>query len=99
MTGTNSSNDRLVLRQNVEIDSNEYFSATYFFGNEIVDHVAWKRHCAITKKNVFEFRVIPTIHDLPLGNLRRKGLPLTSSQDAATKQESSILTQLWNTDR
>ena len=41
MTGTNSSNDRLVLRQNVEINSNEYFSATYFFGNEIVDHVAW----------------------------------------------------------
>ena len=22
------------------------------FGNEIVDHVEWKRHCAITKKNV-----------------------------------------------
>ena len=62
MTGTNSSNDRLVLRQNVEINSNEYFSATYFFGNEIFDHVAWKRHCAITKKNVFEFRVISTIY-------------------------------------
>ena len=29
------------------------FHATYFFGNEIVDHVAWKRHCAITKKYVF----------------------------------------------
>ena len=53
MTGTNSSNGRLVLRQNVEINSNEYFSVTYFFGNEIVDHVACKRHCAITKKNVF----------------------------------------------
>ena len=31
MTGTNSSNDKLVLRQNVEINSNEYFFATYFF--------------------------------------------------------------------
>ena len=50
MTGTNSSNDRLTLRQNVEINSNEYFVATYFFGNEIVDHVVWRRHCAITKK-------------------------------------------------
>ena len=39
------------------------FHATYFFGNEIVDHVAWKRHCAITKKYVFEFRVISTTHD------------------------------------
>ena len=62
MTGTNSSNDRLILRQNVEINSKEYFLATYFFGNEIVDHVVWKRHCAITKKNVFEFRVISTIY-------------------------------------
>ena len=26
------------------------FLATYFIGNEIVDHVFWKRHCAITKK-------------------------------------------------
>ena len=31
MTGTNSSNDRLVLRQNVEINSNEYFSCDVFF--------------------------------------------------------------------
>ena len=62
MTGTNSSNDRLILRQNVEINSNEYFLATYFFGNEIVDHVVWKCHCAITKKNGFEFRVISPIH-------------------------------------
>ena len=31
------------------------FHATYFFGNEILEHVAWKRHCAITKKYVFEF--------------------------------------------
>ena len=38
------------------------FLVTYFFGNEIVDHVAWKRHCAITKKYVFEFRVISTIY-------------------------------------
>ena len=38
---------------------------TYFGGNEIVDHVGWKRHCTITmiaKKNVFEFRVISTIY-------------------------------------
>ena len=33
-----------------------------FSGNEIVDHVVWKRHCAITKKNGFEFRVISTIY-------------------------------------
>ena len=52
MTGTNSSNERLILRQNVENNSNEYFLATYFFGNEIVDYVAWKRHCAITKKKM-----------------------------------------------
>ena len=31
MTGTNSSNDRLVLRQNVEINSNEYLSCDVFF--------------------------------------------------------------------
>ena len=31
MAGTNSSNDRLVLRQNVEINSNEYFSCDVFF--------------------------------------------------------------------
>ena len=39
------------------------FLAMYFFGNEIVDHMDWKRHCAITKKNVFEFRVISTIYN------------------------------------
>ena len=64
MTGTKSSNDTLILRQNVEINSYDHFSygpATYFFGNEIVDHVDWKRHCAITKKNVSEFKVISTI--------------------------------------
>ena len=32
MTGTNSSNDRLILRQNVEINSNEYFSYDVFLG-------------------------------------------------------------------
>ena len=31
MTGNNSSNDRLILRQNVEINSNEYFSCDVFF--------------------------------------------------------------------
>ena len=31
MTGTNSSNDRHVLRQNVEINSNEYFPCDVFF--------------------------------------------------------------------
>ena len=63
MTGSNSSNDRLILHQNVEINSNEYFLATYFFGNEIVDHVVWKRHCAITKKKcLWVSRVISTIY-------------------------------------
>ena len=32
MTGTNSSNDRLILRQNEEINSNEYFSYDIFSG-------------------------------------------------------------------
>ena len=50
MTGTNSSYDRLILRQNVEINSNEYFSRDVIFRDEVVDHVAWKRHCTITKK-------------------------------------------------
>ena len=31
MKGTNSSNDRLILRQNVEINSNEYVSCDVFF--------------------------------------------------------------------
>ena len=31
MTGTNSSDDRLILRQNVEINSNEYFSCDVYF--------------------------------------------------------------------
>ena len=38
------------------------FHTTYFFENEIVDHVEWKRHCVIIKKNVFEFRVISPIY-------------------------------------
>ena len=32
MTGTNSSNDRLILRRNVEINSNWYFSYDVFSG-------------------------------------------------------------------
>ena len=32
MTGTNSSNDRLILRRNVEINSNWYFSYNVFSG-------------------------------------------------------------------
>ena len=63
MTGTNSLIDRLILRQNVEINSNEYFSYNiFFFWNEIIDHVDRIRHCAITKKNVFDFRVISMIY-------------------------------------
>ena len=31
MKGTNSSNDRLILRQNMEINSNEYVSCDVFF--------------------------------------------------------------------
>ena len=31
MTGTNSSSDRLILRRNVDINSNEYFSCDIFF--------------------------------------------------------------------
>ena len=32
MTGANSSNDRLILRRNMEINSNEYFSCNIFSG-------------------------------------------------------------------
>ena len=42
----------------MEINSKLIFFLWPIFGNEIVDHVAWKRHCAITKKSVFEFKVI-----------------------------------------
>ena len=49
--------------QNVEINSNEYFSYDVFSGmkssNDIVDHVEWKHHCAITKEVQ-----IPIIYDL-----------------------------------
>ena len=65
MTVTNSPNDRLILRQNVEINSNEYLSCgptKYFSGNEIVDHVDWKRYCTIGKTNVSEFRFFSTIY-------------------------------------
>ena len=31
MTGTNSSSDRLILRRDVEINSNDYFSCDLFF--------------------------------------------------------------------
>ena len=54
MTATNSLNDRLIVHQNVEINSNEYFSYDVFSGmkssNEIVNHVERKRHCAMTKE-------------------------------------------------
>ena len=39
-----------------------FFIRRIFFGNEIIDHVAWKRYCAITKENVFGFRIIWTIY-------------------------------------
>ena len=48
MTGTNFSNDMLILHQNGEINSNDYFSRNFRY--EIVDHVEWKRHCTINKK-------------------------------------------------
>ena len=62
MKGTNSPNDRLTIASKCGNEFQCMFLATYFFGNEIVDHVAWKRHCAITKKNVSGFRVISTIY-------------------------------------
>ena len=48
VTGANSSNDMLILCQNVEINSNKYFCTTLscycYFRNEIVDHMACKSH-------------------------------------------------------
>ena len=48
------------------------FLRRIFFGNEIVDQVVWKRHCEITKKNGFEFRVISTIYYGLSNEYRRK---------------------------
>ena len=48
VTGANSSNDMLILCQNVEINSNKYFCTTHscycYFRNETVDHMAYKSH-------------------------------------------------------
>ena len=46
----------------MEINSNEYFSCDILFWewNRRPRGLAWKRHCTINKKNVFEFRVIST---------------------------------------
>ena len=61
MTGTNSSNNRLILRQNMEINFN---FLRRIFGNEILEYVEWKRHCAIINKNVLSseiFHIPPVI--------------------------------------
>ena len=65
MTDTNSSNDRLILRRNVEINSIWYFSYDVFsgiFGNEIVDHVEWK--FAQSPRKMSELRDISNTGDI-----------------------------------
>ena len=63
MTGTNSSNDRLILRRNVEINSNEYFSCDAFFSG-MKSSTTWLGNVIAQSpsKKCFEFRVISTIY-------------------------------------
>ena len=63
MTGTNSSNDRAHIASKCGNKFQLIFFLRRIFGNEIVDHVEWKRHCAITKK-MSELRDISNTSDI-----------------------------------
>ena len=65
MTGTNSSNDRLILRQNEEINSNEYFSYNVFSGM-MESSTTWNGNAiAQSPRKMSEFRDIS-----PTNNMR-----------------------------
>ena len=63
MTGTNSSNDRLILRRNVEINSNWYFSCDVFSG--IKSSTTWNGNAiAQSPRKMSEFRDISNTSDI-----------------------------------
>ena len=63
MTGTNSSNDRLILRQNVEINSNWYFSYDVFSGMK--SSTTWLGNViAQSLRKMSEFRDISNTSDI-----------------------------------
>ena len=63
MTGTNSSNDRLILRRNVEINSNWYFSYEVFSGMK--SSTTWNGNAiAQSPRKMSEFRDISNTSDI-----------------------------------
>ena len=63
MTGTNSSNDRLILRRNVEINSNWYFSYDVFSGMK--SSTTWNGNAiAQSPRKMSELRDIPNTSDI-----------------------------------
>ena len=63
MTGTNSSNDRLILRRNVEINSNWYFSYDVFSGMK--SSTTWNGNAiAQSPRKMSEFRDISNTSDI-----------------------------------
>ena len=63
MTGTNSSNDRLILRRNVEINSNWYFSYDVFSG--IKSSTTWNGNAiAQSPRKMSEFRGVSNTSDI-----------------------------------
>ena len=63
MTGTNYSNDRLILRQNVEINSNWYFSYDIFSGMK--SSTTWNRNAiAQSPRKMSVFRDISNTSDI-----------------------------------
>ena len=63
MTSTNSPSDRLILRQNVEINSNEYFSYDEFSGIKSSNMRNWNG-IAQSPRKMFEFRNISNTSDI-----------------------------------
>ena len=63
MTGNNSSNDRLVLSQNVKMNSNWYFSHDVFSGIKL--STTWNGNAiAQPPRKMFEFRDISNTNDI-----------------------------------
>ena len=63
MKGTNSSNDRLILHQNVEINSNEYFSYDVFSGMK--SSTKWNGNAFVqSPSKMSEFRGIANTSDV-----------------------------------
>ena len=63
MTGTNSSNDRLILRRNVEINSNWYFSYDVFSGMKL--STTWNGNAIVqSPRKMSELRDISNTSDI-----------------------------------